>query len=65
VLLTSYEIAFGRPGNLRSFQSLLGTALIGFLIVLVAAVTNKNNDAGIGMVRGQSLKVVPVAGDQK
>jgi uncharacterized membrane protein YccC len=35
VLLTSYEIPFGRPGHLRSFQNLLRTALIGFLIVLV------------------------------
>jgi uncharacterized membrane protein YccC len=38
VLLTSYEIAFGRPGHLRSFQNLLRTALIGFLIVLVTLV---------------------------
>jgi len=30
-----------------------------------AAATNKDNDAWIGMIRGQSQKVVPVAGDQK
>jgi hypothetical protein len=38
VLLASYEIAFGRPGHLRSFQNLLWTALIGFLIVLMTLV---------------------------
>jgi uncharacterized membrane protein YccC len=38
VLVTSYEIAFGRPGHLRSFRNLLMTALIGFLIMLLTLV---------------------------
>jgi uncharacterized membrane protein YccC len=36
VLVTSYEIPFGRPGDVRSFQNLLKTALYGLLIVIVA-----------------------------
>ena len=38
LIFTSYEIPFGRPGHLRSFQNLLQTALYGFLIVLVMLV---------------------------
>jgi uncharacterized membrane protein YccC len=38
VIFSSYEIPVGRPGHLRSFQSLLQMALYGFLIVLVLLV---------------------------